>query len=290
MHDGTPWEQLQEATDEVPPVPDVPYLIGVQAGDGLIHAVERARAGDTGGAAGSVCGEGVIVAVRWGGFHRGSEWTDRFAHRLCPHCAWTVALAQDTTEAELAAVTPSGAELAALRRLLPDPMIVPRICERILADRRAERDYDAGSPRWVQLLGHVTAHRPVLLLAEDCAEGACDHHDKASGCYAQAAVACPACSVQAGSWAGEWEGQYECVVPAPCAVLPAMADHVGLESPAGADTDAVLDALGSQYLPDPAARIAAIAEAAPDYVRPVDPHAIPVPELTPVPDPKGVDR
>lgn len=51
--------------------------------------------------------------------------------------------------------------------------------------------------------------------------------------------------------------------------------------------DPTLDRLGSQYLTDPVTRIAAVAEVAPDYVRPVDPHANPVPEQ---PDPKGTDR
>jgi hypothetical protein len=46
-------------------------------------------------------------------------------------------------------------------------------------------------------------------------------------------VACQACSLQAGSWAGEWEGQYavECTIPAPCGVLTALAEYFKVESP-----------------------------------------------------------
>jgi len=77
----------------------------------------------------------------------------------------------------------------------------------------------------------------VLLVPEDCAEGSCDHgvyeddhgdKDEVWTCpYPDATVGCAACSVQAGSWAGEWEGQYaeECTVAAPCDVLRALARH-----------------------------------------------------------------
>ena len=40
-----------------------------------------------------------------------------------------------------------------------------------------------------------------------------------------AAVACGACSLQAGGWAGEWEGQFTLTVPAPCRVLLALTAH-----------------------------------------------------------------
>lgn len=223
------------AHNPLPPIPDVPYVIGLH--DGLLHAVshdaavravEHSDSDSRRVTVGSECGECVAIARRWGPFQRGTEHLDRHDGRLCPHCAWIVALDQNTTDTELAALTPTGAELAALHLLLPDPMLAVRICQRILATARDEGEYDADNPRWAQHLAHATAHRPILLVDEDCIEGGCEHGDL-DGCYRTSnTVACDACSIQAGSWAGEWEGQYECTVPAPCAVLPAMAEHYHL--------------------------------------------------------------
>jgi len=49
----------------------------------------------------------------------------------------------------------------------------------------------------------------------------------------QAQLVCGECTFTAGRWAGEWEGLTtgECVVPVPCSVLVALANHY--EIPAG---------------------------------------------------------
>jgi hypothetical protein len=216
----------------LPPIPDVPHVIGLDGGDDLVHAVSYKTAVH-GVKHGEVpqrahvtaeCGTPVMLARRWGPFHRGNEHVS--GGDVCGHCAWTVAVHQGTTGAELTAITPTGAELAAMKRLMPDPLLAVRICQHLLTAMQEEREYDAGHPRWPQLLGHATAHRPRVLVGEGCT-GDCDHPD-AAACYsASDTVACDTCSIQVGSWAGEWEGMYECFVPAPCAVLPAMATRYG---------------------------------------------------------------
>lgn len=210
------------------------YLMALAGG--RVHAVAEPAAAASDAAAGPTvtwarasCGAGAVLVRKGGAFRRGNEWMDRRSSQLCPVCAWTVALSTSTVETELvAAVTPGGGELEALQRLVPDPLLTRRICDQVLADWRDGGDYDPDSGRWASLLGHVTAHHPVLLLPEDCSESACEHKGL-QACYQEVgSVACPACSFQAGSWAGEWEGMYEAPVPAPCAVLPVLARHVGL--------------------------------------------------------------
>jgi hypothetical protein len=209
------------------------YLVGVAPALWLsgVHAVAREAAdwakeqGDRGDRRVHVCapcGVAVMVAWDWGAFRRGNDRLT--AHQLCPHCAWTVAFDHGTVHAELAVLGPSPVELDAWRRLMPDPSLPVRVCQAILAERDAEKGYDKDSPRWAQLLGHVGAHRPMLLVGEDCSEGVCVHGGNEAACYAATnTIACPTCSVRAGQWAGEWEGQFEVNVPAPCSVLTAMA-------------------------------------------------------------------
>jgi hypothetical protein len=218
-----------------------PYVCGI-GGDAL-HAVDLDRivvdrdrivqvAEQLAGAGplpqvGAECGAAVYIARKWGEFRRGNEHLT--THQVCSRCAWVVALDQDCADEELAALTPTVAEESAYVRLLPDPTLLLRVCRAILTARQAEDGYDADSPRWAQLLGHVTAHRPVVLVPHDCAGGDCDHDDPAECLAVGVALACQACSVQAGSWAGEWQGQYELTVPAPCSVLSAMATAFGVE-------------------------------------------------------------
>jgi hypothetical protein len=157
-------------------------------------------------------------------FERANERVTQHAPALCPHCCWVVALNAGAIEDELAALTPDTDEDRAWHRLLPDPGLFVRTLRAMLASREAERDYDKDSPCWAQLLGHVTAHRPVVLVHSDCAEHDCEHDDVA-GCYDQSTVvACAACSPRAGNWAGEWAGQYEVVVRSLCSVLTAVAE------------------------------------------------------------------
>jgi hypothetical protein len=200
------------------------YAIGI--GNDQLHAVTAEHATDrnpTVRYVGAECGTTGIVAHEWGEFVRGNERLN--SHRLCARCAWTVALANGTVEAEVAAVAPTAGEELAWGLLLPDPGLLVRTCGSILAARQAEEDYDADHPLWAQLLGHVTAHRPEILVPEDCAEGlGCEHDGDRTACYAASTtIACPACSIRAGQWAGEWEGQYEVTVPAPCSALLTVA-------------------------------------------------------------------
>lgn len=218
-----------------PPVPDVPYVIGIWGGDGLtMHAVPQVDASEAvartdasnPGRAHAECGRNVILARSWGSFERGNPHVDRKTHQLCPYCAWTVALATGRVDDELAALDPSAADVPVLRRRLPDPQIVRRICERILATARDDfdlEDEDVAHDRWVEQLAYATAHRPVVLMPRECLEGDCDHGDFAV-CEAETdGVACSTCSLQTGEWAGQWAGQYEVEVTAPCSALTAVA-------------------------------------------------------------------
>lgn len=233
---------LRTDDDASPPIPDVPYMIGIAADLGAFHAVSHddammaVAAGDSRDRrepVSSVCGTPVTIARWWGQFRRDNPYLT--ARDLCPFCTWDVALEQDTTVDELTALTPTGQQLEAMQRLMPDPLLLVKICQQILTNAEEERGYDSDHPIWVQLLGHATAHRPSLLLAEGCADGDCEHDGDEDCCYRYSTtVACPTCSIWAGPWAGEWAGLSECVVAAPCAVLPAMADHYGVPGVTGA--------------------------------------------------------
>jgi hypothetical protein len=151
-----------------------------------------------------------------------------------------VAIAQGTTDAELAAITPGPLEMLALTRLMPDPLIAVNICRSILARRVRDEEYGLECDYWPTLLAHATRHRPVVLLPEGCRDGDCDcgcdndlceePHDDEAACYTETAtVGCESCSIQSGSWEGEWAGRYECTVSAPCSALLAMAKKYGAE-------------------------------------------------------------
>jgi hypothetical protein len=207
-------------------LPDVPYLTGVGRGWHAIDlpSMDYLRTGPADSVAFAVCGELVRVAPRSGAYNRGDV---PVTYGPCQMCAWTVAAATGTLEQEIARLEPKGNELAALARVLPDPMLAAKICRAILT----EPDWEPGHPASIQLLAKVAVHRPVLLLPEGCAEGDCGHiTDDAECSYPDAAVGCKACSLQTGSWAGEWEGQFreECTIPAPCAVLLALAKYAGV--------------------------------------------------------------
>lgn len=226
-----------------PPIPDVPYMHGIQSGDGMIHAVCRDNIlwtlqdmapTERHIHAFAACGAMVRVARDWGEFRRGTEWTDRYGEirELCPYCCWEVALDLSTVEEELAAITPTGDELAALTRLMPDPLLVVNACRAVLASREKTDERDPDSSFWPQILAHLTAHRPMLLFPELCTDQCCDHDTKAE-CYAEAdVVACAVCSIRAGGWAGEWAGDFECTVASPCSALLAAAERYGKGVPA----------------------------------------------------------
>lgn len=212
-------------TTPMPPIPDVPYMIGIAADLGALHAVCQHTArwaaanGDSGSdrvSVGAECGTVVVLARQWGAFRRGNQRLG--VGRACLRCAWTVALDQDAVDAELAVLVPTEAQRPALDRALPDPLLVHRICTNILAARDAAEDYDTDHPRWAEHLAHIAAHNPILLVDEACADNECEHDGEAD-CYQDSPVACPTCSIRAGSWAGEWAGQVDMLVPAPCSVV-----------------------------------------------------------------------
>jgi len=224
----------------LPPIPDVPFMIGLGAEHRHAVDIQTARtaadaAAERGPHAGwthAACGQPVVLARKGGEFRRDNPFLERAADRTCPSCAWTVALTLDRVDEELIALTPHGHEHDVLSRLISDPAVVARICSAILD--QLSNDYEPAHPHLVELLAHASRHAPVVLVPEDCAEGCCGHDIPADThgrcCYPDAALGCAACSVRAGGWAGEWEGQYatECTVTAPCSALSTLAARFGV--------------------------------------------------------------
>lgn len=205
-----------------------PYLTGVGH---RWHAVSReslayCRTGSADSVTFAECGELVRVAPKFGAYNRADV---PVSNDPCYICSFTVAATGDmpALQAEVDRLRPTMDEIPALDRLMPDPFLAVNICRAILT----EPDWEPGHPASIQLLAQAAAHRPVLLLPEGCAEGDCEHSTDDAGCsYPDATVGCKACSLQTGSWAGEWEGQFreECTIPAPCAVLLALAKYAGV--------------------------------------------------------------
>jgi hypothetical protein len=199
------------------------FLIGITTSSDPLHAVKDRHATSPRECVPTVCGAVATIAREWGEFVRGNEKIDSRAP--CPQCAWFVALEHGTAEGELSRRRLTSVEIAALQRSLRDPLIHIRTWRRLLELGREDEPGDTDRAWLAYLLGLVTAHKPVLLLAEPCLEGDCDH-DSEDECYGEdPAVACMACSVLTGSWAGEWEGQVHVQVSAPCSVLTAIATH-----------------------------------------------------------------
>jgi hypothetical protein len=231
----------------VPPglVPDplvmVQFVTGVGAGHSW-HAIDRELAEHpftqaAGGMAAAVCGAAARV-TKYGVYDRVST---PVTYEPCQVCAWTVAIATGSTERELRLNTPGDRAAGALARAGADPLLVAAICRAVLACESspgAEQGLD--HPATAQILAHATAHRPVAAIAEDCAEDSrsCRHRPDEAGAggedwrcdYPGAEALCLACSLRAGSWAGEWEGDVmdECRVRAPCGVLRALAARYGV--------------------------------------------------------------
>jgi hypothetical protein len=157
------------------------------------------------------------------------------SHDPCPACRWIVAARTGTLDAALAALPPLAHDIAAA----------------ILNEAARDEGREPDDPRAMQLLAFASRHAPAALVAEECSEGGCDH---GGGCPGTSA--CRACSLQAGSWAGEWEGQYldECTIPAPCAPLLALAAHYGV-TPATGEAPPVI--IACKNCPGPIERCAA---------------------------------
>ena len=236
---GTPMQYPAELTPAawLAQMWPVPYLIGI--GGGLRHAVPYSLAEETAAAladqaglidAAPVClpGYQVNVVPKWGEFTRGN----RRMIRVCPTCAWTVALWTDTVQAELDALQPTAVERAALRRLVGDELIAVHLAEAILREITPHMDEWDERPNYelVQLLAAVSDHAPQLLADQlECWDGGCDHRPDEAGddwscTYPGSVAACPTCSLRAGFWAGECEGHYlgDYIITAPCPVFTAL--------------------------------------------------------------------
>ena len=215
----------------------VQFVTGV--GDGhMWHAIDRDQAehkvAQAAGVAAAVCGA-LARLTKYGVYDRAAL---PVAYGPCPLCAWTVAIATSSTERELRLLAPDAHTAGALARASAPAFLAVNICRAVLAhesspDAEGGLDHEAT----VQILGHATSHRPTLALAEDCAENdrACRHRPPAADnswrCdYPGAEALCLACSLRAGAWAGELEGDVmdECRVTAPCGVLRALADRYGI--------------------------------------------------------------
>lgn len=233
-----------EGIDLPADLPPVPYLVGL--GQHKRHAVPHDTASRDREAADTsptyviaCCGSRVTLALKFGEFRRGNQWlSSNSPDRTCATCSWEVAISLGAVAAELQSLTPAGCELEALSRHLDDPLALVHVCEAILRIEGVPTDPN-DDPLTVQLLSHATVHAPVVLMSEECADGNCEHcpedriADRAWECGlpdGAVRVACAACSVRAGSWAGEWEGQFttQGTVAAPCGVLTQLASHYGV--------------------------------------------------------------
>lgn len=206
-------------------LPTAAFIAGVDPGTG-VHAIPYVYAvralAERSGESGALCGRRALVATRLGAFDRATlpTWAT-----VCPHCAWAAAATTGPTtgtgavDRELDALTPTGADLEALEQLLADPLIVRHLCEAIIAAAQ-QPDAHGLDDAVIELLGHASAHAPVLLRSWDCITEECHHPPGACPC----SVACAACSLQAGSWAEERESTYrpECTISAPCQVLTTL--------------------------------------------------------------------
>ncbi len=202
--------------------PDVPFLTGIGSSDW--HAIPKPSiayvlTGTAYSVAFAACGELVRVAPKFGAYDRGKS---PVTYSPCQPCAWIVAAAggMAALQVEAARLGPTSDELDRLARLLPDPLLAVNACKAILAE--FEDDDEPGNPATLQLLATIAAHAPALLVSEECGDGDCEHDE---GTCPSSTVACIACSLVVGDWAGEWQGQLrpECTVKAPCAVLLALA-------------------------------------------------------------------
>ncbi len=226
-------------------VPDTAALTRFLTGElnGLWHAVERAQ--DAPGQAAAADGPALLASAVCGATVRVTEFGvyDRVGFPVscgpCPACAWAVAIATGSTERELLLLTPDDRTATALSRMDVDPYLTVEVCRAVLAQcSDPDAEYEAGDPPIVQVLGHATAHAPVLWVPEDCAEDprACRHRPDGAGpdgedwqCdYPEASAGCGTCSLRSGPWAGEREGKVmdQCRVAAPCDALRALAAHL----------------------------------------------------------------
>lgn len=196
------------------------FLVGVQRG---WHAIDPASIAFQGGPHGclthaaALCG--YVVRVARGELQPYRPGEPPVSHDQCPACRWTVAARTGTLAAAVAELAdPLAVDVACA--------ILDKACRDLLENEHLELD----DPALIQLLAHVSRHEPGRIVGEECAEGSCGHPE--GQCPGR--DACRACSLQAGSWAGEREGQFrdECTILSPCGPLLAAAAHFGVEATA----------------------------------------------------------
>jgi hypothetical protein len=194
------------------------YRFGIGAGgsDWRWHAVDLGAVGRRDVEMFSVCGTRSELVPRLGQFTYGSRW---LSERRCERCGWVVALNRGTVEAEI--------ELHVGAAGNGDTGLLRQIFTSVLADVAPGRDAESGHRS--DLLAHAARHRPTVIVCEECGESpsAAEVHGEGVAVCPQAQLVCGECTFTAGRWAGEWEGMTtgECVVPAPCSVLVALAQH-----------------------------------------------------------------
>lgn len=206
------------------------YRFGIGAGgsDWRWHAVDLQIVGPrmadavAGGGQGgdvevfSVCGTRAELVRRLGQFTYGSRW---LSQRRCERCGWVVALNRGTVEAEIDLHVAAAGD--------GDTGLLRQVFTSVLADVAPGRDAEAGHRS--DLLAHAALHRPTAIVCEQCSEmsSSAKVHGHGVTVCPQTQLVCGECTFTAGRWAGEREGLNtgECVVPAPCSVLVALARH-----------------------------------------------------------------
>jgi hypothetical protein len=206
------------------------YRFGIGAGgsDWRWHAVDlqvggprMADAVARGGQRGdvevfSVCGIRAELVRRLGQFTYGSRW---LSERRCERCGWVVALNRGTVEAEIELHVGAAGDV--------DTGLLRQVFTAVLADVAPGRDAESGHRS--DLLAHAARHRPTAIVCEQCGEkcSAAEGHGEGVVVCPQVQLVCGECTFSAGRWADEREGMStaECVVPAPCSVLVALARH-----------------------------------------------------------------
>jgi hypothetical protein len=212
---GGDWTDPGPLPDEVT---SSEFLVGVQQS---WHAIDPASVPLQGRAvcnhALALCGAIVRIARADLQLYRPGEWP--VAYDRCPECRWIVAARTGTLHEALDELADPLANAVAAA-------ILDKACRDLLEDDGRTLD----DPQVIQLLACVSRHEPARLVYEGCAEGDHDGHE-AGQCPGR--DACAACSLQAGSWAGEWEGQFldECTIVSPCGPLLALAAHFAVEVP-----------------------------------------------------------
>jgi hypothetical protein len=225
---GRQFEAACQAVAAAWPLPPGDFLTGAPDEHGW-HALARADAEWCALRFGrlfsfTVCGRMGRRADKHG------AWNPAEPLRRCPDCEWAVAAAVGQLAETAARLAPGPEDEAVLAGLIPSPLIASETAALIIA--AATRDGGQPGDETIQLLATVSRHAPQVLRSVDCHQGDCGHDDQGS---CPAIVACEACSLQLGSWAGvEREGTYrgECTIPAPCQVLTAIRAAALADKPA----------------------------------------------------------